>query len=68
MASCKPARSAFPPTDSHWLSPYRRAFLESLSAQGYAVRTIKSFRLMLVFDSLSGITGVRIQQNQHLSR
>ena len=47
MASCKPARSAFPPTDSHWLSPYRRAFLESLSAQGYAVRTIKSFRLMV---------------------
>ena len=47
MASCKPARSAFAPTDSHWLSPHRRAFLESLSAQGYAVRTIKSFRLMV---------------------
>ena len=47
MASCKPARSAFAPTDSHWLSPHRRAFLESLSAQGYAVRTVKSFRLMV---------------------
>ena len=47
MASCKPARSAFPPTDSHWLSPHRRAFLESLAAQGYAVRTVKSFRLMV---------------------
>ena len=47
MASCKPARSAFPPTDSHWLPPHRRAFLESLAAQGYAVRTVKSFRLMV---------------------
>ena len=47
MASCKPARSALPPTDSHWLSPHRRAFLESLAAQGYAVRTVKSFRLMV---------------------
>ena len=34
MASCKPARSAFPPTDSHWLSPHRSRFLESLAAQG----------------------------------
>ena len=47
MASCKPARSAFPPTDTHWLSPHRSAFLESLTAQGYAVRTVKSFRLMV---------------------
>ena len=47
MASCKSARSAFPPTDSHWLSPHRKAFLESLAAQGYAVRTVKSFRLMV---------------------
>ena len=47
MASCKPARSAFPPTDSHWLSPHRSRFLESLAAQGYAVRTVKSFRLMV---------------------
>ena len=47
MASCKPARSAFPPTDSHWLSPHRSRFLESLTAQGYAVRTVKSFRLMV---------------------
>ena len=47
MVSCKPARSAFPPTDSHWLSPHRSGFLESLAAQGYAVRTVKSFRLMV---------------------
>ena len=47
MASCKPARSAFPPTNTHWLSPHRSAFLESLAAQGYAVRTVKSFRLMV---------------------
>lgn len=47
MASCNPARSAFPPTDSHWLFPHRSGFLESLAAQGYAVRTVKSFRLMV---------------------
>ena len=47
MASCKPARSASPPTDTHWLSLHRSGFLESLAAQGYAVRTIKSFRLMV---------------------
>ena len=47
MASCKPARPAFPPTDSHWLSPHRSGFLESLAVQGYAVRTVKSFRLMV---------------------
>ena len=37
----------FPPTDSHWLSPHRSRFLESLAAQGYTVRTVKSFRLMV---------------------
>ena len=47
MVSCKPARSAFPPTDSHWLSSHRSGFLESLAAQGYAARTVKSFRLMV---------------------
>ena len=47
MASCKPARSACPPTDTHWLFPHRSRFLESLAAQGYAVRTVKSFRLMV---------------------
>ena len=35
MASCNPPRSAFAPTDSHWLSPHRSGFLESLAAQGY---------------------------------
>ena len=47
MASCKPARSASPPTDTHWLSHHRIRFLESLAAQGYAARTVKSFRLMV---------------------
>ena len=47
MASCNPPRSAFAPTDSHWLSAHRSGFLESLAAQGYAARTIKSFRLMV---------------------
>ena len=47
MASCNPPRSAFAPTDSHWLSPHRSRFLESLAAQGYTVRTVKSFRLMV---------------------
>ena len=47
MASCKPTPSTFPPTDSHWLSPHRSGFLESLAAQGYAERTVKSFRRMV---------------------
>ena len=47
MASCNPPRSAFAPTHSHWLSPHRSRFLESLAAQGYTVRTVKSFRLMV---------------------
>ena len=47
MASCNPPRSALPPADSHWLSLHRSRFLESLTAQGYAVRTVKSFRLMV---------------------
>ena len=47
MASCTPLRPAFPPTDSHWLFLHRNAFLESLAVQGYAVRTVKSFRLMV---------------------
>ena len=47
MASCTPLLSALPPTDPHWLLPHRNAFLESLAAQGYAVRTVKSFRLMV---------------------
>lgn len=47
MASCNPPRSAFAPTDSHWLSLHRSGFVESLAAQGYGVRTVKSFRLMV---------------------
>ena len=35
---------------------------------GLRAAAVLARRLELVFDSLSGITGVRIQQNQHLSR
>ena len=36
------------PADGHPLAvPHRSGFLESLAAQGYAVRTVKSFRLMV---------------------
>ena len=47
MAYCNFTRPAFEPTDSHWLSPHRSGFLESLAAQGYAKRTVNNFRRMV---------------------
>ena len=47
MTSHKAALSTIPPTDPYWLIQHRNEFLESLALQGYAKRTIKTYRIMV---------------------
>ena len=44
MSSCVSPLSSFTPMESSWLAPHRSAFLKFLAAQGFAERTISTFR------------------------
>ena len=44
MSSCVSPPSSFTLMESSWLAPHRSAFLKFLAAQGYAERTISTFR------------------------